>query len=221
MEQKYNKLKLWFDRLLSKSLFQQFALLALVLVVAFGISYLLLSFSGNDWQAFCEKRKLSQWILPLYLLIDSNALNGIYYDNPDVHGWMLFASSVTFLVGAFIFNGAIIGFITNAIEQRVTKYRRGRIHYLNSGHYIIMSYDDMVPSIVNHIFEKDADAYILVLSSNEADTIREKLQRTFDEEKLNHIIINYGFRTSENFFKDIHRRRPFNARPRCDECGMC
>ena len=200
----HNKIKLWFDRLLSKSLFQQFALLALVLVVAFGISYLLLSISGNDWQAFCEKRKLSQWILPLYLLIDSNALNGIYYDNPDVHGWMLFASSVTFLVGAFIFNGAIIGFITNAIEQRVTKYRRGRIHYLNSGHYIIMSYDDMVPSIVNHIFEKDADAYILILSSNEADTIREKLQRSFDEEKLNHIIINYGFRTSENFFKDIH-----------------
>ena len=36
-------LKLWFDRLLSKSLWRQFLILGAVLVLALGLSYLLLS----------------------------------------------------------------------------------------------------------------------------------------------------------------------------------
>ena len=31
----------------------------------------------------------------------------------------------------------------------------GKLHYFTSGHYIIMGFDDMVPSIITHIFEKD------------------------------------------------------------------
>ena len=134
---KLNRTKLWFDRMLSKSLLQQLGFLAVGLILAFVVSYLLLSFSGADWQRFCEDKKMSRWLLPLYLLIDSNALNNIYIDS-DVSGWMLFASSITFLVGAFTFNGAIIGIITNSIEQRVNNHREGHIHYLLSNHYIIM-----------------------------------------------------------------------------------
>ena len=198
----HNKFKLWFDRLLSKSLFRQFAIVGCVLFFLFLLSWIFLHISGCEWKQFAKNSNLPEWLLPLYLLIDTNAFNNLYING--VHGWALVFSSLTFLFGAFIFNGAIIGIITNAIEQRVTKHRRGHIYYLNSGHYIIMSYDDMVPSIVNYIFEKDDKALILILSSNEADTIREKLQRTFNEDKLNQIIINYGFRTSENFFKNIH-----------------
>lgn len=200
----YNKSKLWFDRLLSKNLFQQFALLALVLVVAFGISYLMLYITFDNWKEFCDKRDISEWLLPLYLLIDSNALNGIYYDHPEVEPWMLFVSSLTFIFGAFIFNGAIIGIITNAIERRVTNHRKGHIHYLKSGHHIIMGYDDMVPSIINHIFAKDVNALILLLTTNDADSMREKLQKMFNDDQLKQIIINYGNRTSTYFFKGIH-----------------
>lgn len=203
MVQRQYRFKLWFDRLLSKSLIRQLAVLAVVLVIAFGLSYLLLSLSQSDWQVFCAKNHLSKWLLPLYLLIDSNALNNIYINNENVHGWMLFASSITFLFGAFVFNGAIIGIITNSIEQRVTRHRKGHIHYLKSGHYIIMGYDEMVPSIITHVFEKDAKAYILILSAAESEHIYERLHKIFGKEQLKHIIINYGFRTSENYYKDI------------------
>lgn len=143
MNKSHSKFKLKFDRLLSKSLFQQLAFLTVVLVIAFGMSYLMLSCSGAEWKTFCEKEKISEWLLPFYLLIDTNALNNLYMGNDGtfVHGWMLTASIITFLFGAFIFNGAIIGFITNAIERRVNDHARGQIHYLNSGHYIIMGYD--------------------------------------------------------------------------------
>lgn len=199
----YDGFKLWFDRLLSKSLWKQLLVLGVVLVIALGLSYLMLSWSGAEWRTFCEKKDLSMWLLPLYLLIDSNALNTLYIEG-HVHGWMLFASSVTFLTGAFVFNGIIIGIITNTIEQRVENHNKGHLHYLNSGHYVILGYDDMVPSVIMHIFAKDPKAYVLLMGAMDADVIREKLRKRFDEKTMKHIIINYGHRTSTEYYKDIH-----------------
>ena len=198
----HNRSKLWFDRLLSKSLWQQLLILGAVLLVALCLSYLLLSFSGAEWGKFCEKKDMSVWLLPIYLLIDSNALNTLYIGG-HVHGWMLFASSLTFLFGAFIFNGAIIAMITNYIERRVNDHKEGQIHYLKSGHYIIMGYDEMVPSFITHIFGRDKDAYVLILTAKDTVAIRETLLKSFSEQRMKHVIINYGHRISSEAFKDI------------------
>jgi len=203
MEKRQKWFKLWFDRLLSKSLWQQLAILAIVLSIALGISYLLLSASGAEWEAFCEDKKLDKWLLPLYLLIDSNALNNLYIDS-GVHGWMLFASSLTFLFGAFIFNGAIISMMTNAIEQRVDNHKEGHIHYLKSGHYVILGYDDMVPSIIGDVFEHDPKAYVLLMTAADIKLVNERLKKTFTEAQLKKVIINYGHRMSTEYYKDIH-----------------
>lgn len=197
--------RLWlgFDRALAQNLLRQLVILVIVLAIALGLSYLLLAISNAQWEEFCESKDLNKWLLPLYLLIDSNALNNLYIDG-HVHGWMLIASSLTFLFGAFIFYGVIIGIITNSIDRRVKSHQEGHLHYLESGHYIIMGYDDMVPSIITHIFDKEKDAYILILSSAEAISIREKLCKSFDKNLMKHIIINYGHRVSADAYKDIH-----------------
>ena len=205
MKKSRTTIKLWFDRLLSKSLLRQFAILGVILVAALVLSFLMLSCSGTQWKEFCEAEHLNKYLLPIYLLIDSNALNNLYMgsDNTHVHGWMLIASSLIFLFGAFVFNGIIIGIITNSIERRVANYREGHIHYLKSGHYIIMGYDDTVPSFITHIFNKDKDAYILILTAKDAIGIRERLLKSFSEQRMKHIIINYGHRTSTESYKDI------------------
>ena len=198
----HRKLWLQFDRLLSDNLLKQLAILAVVLVAALGVSYLMLAFSGSDWRQFCIEKDLNMWLLPLYLLIDSNALNTLYIGG-NVHGWMLFASSITFLFGAFVFNGIIIGIITNSIDERVDNYKKGRLHYMKSGHYIIMGYDEMVPSFISHIFEKDKDAYILILTAKETEYVREWLLKSFSGKQMERVIINYGHRISTEAYKDI------------------
>ncbi len=204
----YSAFKLKFDRLLSQSLWKQFLILGVVLIVVLGFSYLMLSLSGAEWEEFCERKDLKKWLLPVYLLIDSNALNNLYIgDNGGgsaVHGWMLVASSLIFLFGAFVFNGIIIGIITSSIERRVADYKEGHIHYLKSGHYVIMGYDDMVPSIIAHIFEKNKDAYVLLMSAAEAKYIRERLRKVFSEEQMQHIIFNFGHRMSKDYYNDVH-----------------
>ncbi len=196
------KKKLWFDRLLSESLSKQFAILAAVLFVLFLLSWFFLHISGCNWRDFAENSNIPEWLLPLYLLIDTNAFNNLYING--IHGWALLFSTITYVIGAFIFNGAIIAIITNAIGQRVGNHREGHIHYLRSGHYIIMGYDDMVPSIITHIFDKDKDAYVLILSAAESQYICEKLKRIFDEERMKRILVNYGHRVSTEYYKDIH-----------------
>lgn len=196
------KIKLWFDRLLSESLLKQFAFLTVLLFGLFLLSWLFLHLSGCEWKDFAEKSDIPEVLLPLYLLIDTNAFNNLYING--VHGWALFVSSITFVIGAFIFNGAIIAIITNAIEQRVKNHREGKLHYFTSGHYIIMGFDDMVPSIITHIFEKDKDARILILSAAGSSYILEKLKRPFDEKQLKQIIVNYGHKVSADYYKDIH-----------------
>ena len=196
--------RLWlgFDRLLSKSIWRQFAILGLALIVIFFLSWFFLHLSGCKWENFCDKNDLSEWLLPLYLLIDSNALNNLYVNS--VNGWALFVSSIIYVIGMFIFNGMIISIMTNSIERRVRNHEEGHIHYLKSGHHIIMGYDEMVPSIITHIFEKDANAFVLLMSASESVFIREKLKRIFNEKQLEHIIINYGHRMSKDYYKDIH-----------------
>lgn len=201
-------LKLHFDRLLSKNIGIQFLVLGGILVSFLGLAYLVLPVWGDGWNDVCEENGIEKWLLPIYLLIDSNALNNLYIDTGvtkhDVHAWQLIISSIIFLFGAFVFNGIIIGIITNSIERRVENHKHGHIHYLKSGHYIIMGWDDMVPSIILHIFEKEKDAYILLMSAADSENLREKLRKVFDEERLKHIIINYGHRTSKEYYNDIH-----------------
>ena len=196
-----NKIKLWFDRLLSKNLLRQFAVLGGVLLILFLISWGCLNLSGCEWKQFAKDSDIPEFLLPLYLLIDTNAFNNLYING--IHGWALVVSSITFVIGAFIFNGAIIGIITNFIERRVANHKEGRIHYLKSGHYIIMGYDDMAPSFISHIFGRDKDAYILILTAKDTIGVRERLMKSFSEQRMKHIIINYGHRTSIEYYKDI------------------
>ena len=204
MTQKRSRLKLFIDRALANNFCQQMGILAVLLVQALILSYIFLALSGSDWRTFCTAKDLSPWLLPIYLLIDTNALNTLYIGG-NVHGWMLFACSITYIIGLFIFNGMIIGIITNAIEHRVEYHRDGLLHYLKSGHYVIMGYDDMVPSIINDIFmaEKNKDADILILTSVNANIIRERLRKSVARNQMEHIFINYGQRTSKEDFKDI------------------
>ena len=205
MRKRNRNLALAFDRLLSKSLAKQLLILVGVMAILFAISYLALSLAGDDWQAYCDKKNISRWIFPLYLLIDANAYNDLYTaEGFKISKLTLFISGLTFVAGVLLFTGALISILTNVISQRVEKHNDGLITYLKSGHYIIMGYDDMVTSIISDIFARDAKAYVLLMTAVDAKTIHEKLHKTFTDKQIDHIIINYGLRTSKEFYSDIH-----------------
>ena len=193
-----------FDRALSQSIGKQILILVVIMVSMLCLSLLLLGFSGADWQTYSDAKGISKWVFPLYLLIDGNAFNDLYsFEDYHVGKYMLLVSGIIYVLGVILFTGALISVMTNMISQRVEDHRNGLIHYLQSGHYVIMGFDDMVPSIINEIFRKDKEAYVLLLTAVNAETINEKLRKSFSENELKHIIVNYGHRTSEESYKDI------------------
>lgn len=204
MKKRTRKFQLYFDRALSQSISKQILILGILIIVAFGISLLMLSFSGLDWKAYCDELGVNKWLLPLYLLIDGNSFNDLYKSGAALHPYMLIVSGLTYVFGIILFTGMLISVITNIIAQRVEDHDNGLLHYLKSGHYIILGYDDMVPSIIRSIIAKDPEAYVLLMTAVDAQTVRNKLSKSFSEKQLEHIIINYGLRTSKDFYADIH-----------------
>ena len=196
---------LWlqFDRTLSQDSFRQVFILMGVLAVAFILSYFLLLCFGGNWQDYCRSNNINEWVFPLYLLIDGNAFNQFYGDS-NVSNTAVLIACLIYVAGVIIFTGMIISVMTNMIERRVEDYKEGHIHYLKSGHYIILGYDDMVPSFITHIFDKDEKAYVLILSSTESITIREKLRNSFSDERMKHIIVNYGHKTTSEAYQETH-----------------
>ena len=203
MTKKHKSLLLRFDRILAQDLLRQILILIVVLFVIFLASFILLSISGNDWQAYCRDNHISKWVFPLYLLIDGNAFHD-FCSSDEVSGLAVFFACLIYIIGVVIFTGMIISVMTNMIERRVENHREGRIYYMESGHYVIMGYDDMVPSFIKYIFGKDKDAYVLLLISAKVLDVTEKLRKSFNEEQMKHIIINYGHRTTSESYKDIH-----------------
>ena len=203
MSSKHSKIKLLIDRTLSNSLGKQIGILGIILGVTLLLSYALLALSWDDWMKFCDRQALAPWLLPIYLLIDSNALNNLYM-NGGVDGWMLLVSTLTFVCGILVFNGMLIGVITNAIDHRVADHRDGRLHYVKSGHYIIMGYDDMVPSVITEIFAKAPTADVLLLTAVDAKVVHEKLQKSVAKSKLDQIFVTYGHRMVKNDYSTIH-----------------
>lgn len=197
-------LKLFIDRALSRSMRQQIVVMVVFLLVTMGLSYLLLSLSGCEWKQLCDRHaSIPCWLLPIYLLIDTNALNTIYYDW-NASASLLFACSITYLLGLLFFNGMLIGIITNYIENRVERHRNGLIHYVKDGHYIIMGYDEMVPSLLSEIFSADSKGEVVLLTSVDAKTVKEKLRRSVVRDKMDQIFITYGHRMVQDCYKDIH-----------------
>ena len=203
MKKRHNNVLLEFDRILAQDLQRQVAILVVILFVVFLVSFMLLYVSGNDWQAYCEDNNISKWAFPLYLLIDGNAFNS-FYGSSKVGAGAVFMACLIYLAGTIIFTGMLISVMTNMIERRVENYRSGHLHYLKSGHYIIMGFDEMVPSFIYHIWGKDPNAYILILSSANAEYIREKLSKSFGQKQMEKIIFNYGHRTTMESYQDIH-----------------
>lgn len=202
MSSKRNTFKLFIDRALSRSIRRQILILVITLVVLFGVSALLLLFSKTAWVDFCEGKNLSPLLLPLYLLIDANALNAVYFS--DAKGGMLVICTVIYLFGLVVCTGMLIGVITNYIGDRVQKHRDGLKHYVKSGHCVIMGYDDMVPSIIKEIFSKMPKADVVVLTAMDAKVVTEKLRRSVARDEMDRIFVTYGHRTVQDYYEDIH-----------------
>lgn len=67
-----------------------------------------------------------------------------------------------------------------------------------------MGYDEMVPSIIKDIFDKNKDAFVLLLTAYDVLKVKEWLKKSVAKTQLDQIIVNFGHRTASEYFQEIH-----------------
>lgn len=193
-----------FDRILTGSFIRQILWIIGLLVLVWIIWAVCLTAGSADRLSNTDIKN-SPLLMPFYMLIDANTLSDIRMAGTT--GWELFFCIFTYLIGLLIFNAIIISVFSNYIAQRKQNYHDGISRYKISGHYIILGYDEMLPSIIDHIFRNHPDARILVLSAVESVKIRERLRKAVPREQFDRIIVNYGHRTASDYYPDIYLER--------------
>lgn len=168
--------------------------------------------------------------LPFYILVDNNAFTDFYTSDitadgavescrqeeqsrnvqqvaSSTHhprGMTIFWACLLYLFGTILIGGLLISIFTNIIERRVERYRSGNIYYCRSGHYVVLGYDDMVPSLVTHLLQQSPKSYVFILSALPATDVRERLSHTLSNKQLDHILVNHAYRTQPQAYRDLH-----------------
>ena len=183
------------DRAMSGSLAKQIRLVLLIIFVLFVVFWACMHFHQMTF-VDTGNNLISKPLMLLYLFVDSNAFGSLvaYNENKHVDGFSLGIAMVIFLSGMIIFNGLLISILTNWYLKRVENYKCGKTSYLWSRHFVILGYDEIVPSVIQRIFKENS-----IKASG--------LQRLFgesnkpyynDKDEKDHIILSHGHRISES-----------------------
>lgn len=191
-----------FDRTFSDGLWKQIIILGAVFLIAVIIGLIICYFLPFGKEG--ERIHFYEWAV--YLLIDGNALNSLYNaDLPaDDRPWVVIFAILGSLLGVIVFGGMLISVLSNMLQRRIENYRTGKNVYVTSGHYVILGYDEIVPSIIKQICTPDKkDVYVLLQSSLPTEFIASKLHSSIAQDCESQIIIKNGHRTSKEDLQEL------------------
>lgn len=199
-ETRLHRWLLRFDRTFSDGIWNQIVILIGFFLIAFIIGVLLCSLIpfGEDG----KKIPFYEWAL--YLFIDGNALSTLYMDNYQEGNriWGVIVGVLGSILGVIIFGGMLISVLSNMLQRRVENFRTGKNTYVIENHYVILGYDEIVPSIIKQICT-NADAYVLLQSSLPSEEIAEKIHSSIAQDCEKRVIIKNGHRTSLNDLEEM------------------
>ncbi len=167
------RMRYWFDNLMSKgtkSLLLLLAVITAVVVVIGGIAAILLG--GSDGGGV-DSAGQTIWFTLMH------AINtGVLAKEEGTVQYLAVMAIVT-LVGIFI-TSFLIGTISNAIKEKVTNLQRGKSLVIESGHTVIIGFDENIISIIEELVmanENHTGAVAVIL----ADEDKVKMEETISQ----------------------------------------
>lgn len=102
----------------------------------------------------------------------------------NVQGWHnRLVTVIISLCGSILLGGLLISTVSNIIERRVEAVRTGMVTYKNlSQHFVIIGFCDITASLIIEICKENPGADIILLSSQETESVRYSIQSQLDNE---------------------------------------
>lgn len=169
------RVRYWFDNLMSRgtrSLLLVLGVITVVVVVAGGL--IAVALGGPDGSS-TESPGSSIWFTLMH------AINTGVLAKEEGTVPYLFVMTIVTLVGIFI-TSFLIGTISNGIKDKVASLQRGRSLVVESGHVVIIGFDENVTSIIEELARanenRDGAAVVVMADHDKTDmeeTIRDRI----------------------------------------------
>lgn len=141
-----------------------------------------------------DERSEMLWIVYNHFIDTGNQVSA--------HGTTRVLAILISLVGSVLVGGLLISTISNIMERRVERFRKGLVHYRMSGHYVIIGADAMLSGLVLQLFRKEPYCEIVIQTSKDVEDVRMKLFSRLERKYEKKVLFNYAHRDSR---EDLER----------------
>lgn len=193
---------LGFDRAFSGRGRKQFAWLVGILLLFFGVIYLVswfftfpepsdLATSDSQQGASSSDVPMGRLLQLICLFIDPGSVTNV---TPELRWFSLGVA----ILGLLLFTGLLISVVSNMLERRVERYREGEIAYPLENHVVVIGFDEMVPMLVRQICSdpRYGSCYVLIQSVQPAAKVRSCIHTVLDARQERRILVLHAQRNS-------------------------
>ena len=193
---------LGFDRAFSGRGRKQFAWLVGILLLFFGVIYLVSWFftfpepsdaatPDSPQGAGGSDVPMGRLLQLICLFIDPGSVANV---TPELRWFSLGVA----ILGLVLVTGLLISVVSNMMERRVERYREGEIAYPLENHVVVIGFDEMVPMLVRQICSEPryGNCYILIQSVQPADKVRNRIHTVLNARQERRILVLHAQRNA-------------------------
>lgn len=167
------RLKYWFDNLMSKGTLSLLLILAVItaVVVLIGGSFSIM-LGGADGSG-SHSTGFSYWFTLMHAIS-----TGVLTKEEGTFAYLAVMTVVT-LVGMFI-TSFLIGTISNGIKDKMTDLQRGRSLVIEENHTVVIGFDENITNILEELAEANAnqsDAVVVVMAEEDKVVMEDVIRR--------------------------------------------
>ena len=177
------------DRIICGGLWPQIGLLVSVIVVVLlfaGLWALLLRVNLNTSDGFWDN---------IWAIYNNFVDSGNQIVENEV-GNRFFAFFVS-LFGSVLMGGVLISTVSNIIERRVERVRKGEMNYKDiRDHYVVIGYSEVTCTLINRLLERTTAGgechTVILMTSQPIDAVRAKINTRLDKCKEKFLKLYFG-----------------------------
>ncbi len=196
-----NKYK--FENFMAKGGKSVFISLFLLFIVSFAVSLLI---RGIIMLLDPEAETAVSYLEQLWVTFLQITDPGAVAEETGANMWFKLSGTITMFLGLIIFS-MLVAFITTQLEEMLYKLRKGKSKVIESGHSLILGWNERVNDIVHELIlanESEKDAAIVIMSDVDKEEMDDEINNAFPDTKTSRIITRTGSPSSLSDLKRVN-----------------
>ena len=155
----------------------------LVLIILFNVLFITVSAAVISALSLRGTENMNFFHAAYYtvtMILDAGCIESVITDIGTTGVALTLTCLAVIIIGMITFTGAVIGYLTNILNDFIEKASAGNTRLYLSNHTVILNWNSRAPEIVNDLLYSDNKETVVALVKSDSDDIRKEI-----EERLN------------------------------------